>query len=204
MAQIIPLYQNWLIAIKESDSRSAFSAVYTKFWKDLFVHALKRLKDEQHAEDIVQELFVHFWEQRQKLDTEMNLPAYLYGMLKYKIVDYFNSCKAKPQLLAYWAEDMHQYVIDHPEELHAYLHLEGLLDQELQKMSHNMREAILLKWDQLSIKEIAEKLNLSEQTVKNNLTDGSKRLKRSLLLHSDGQYGVVLGFAFQSIAMLIP
>lgn len=202
MAQIIPLYKNWLVAIKESDSRSAFSAIYAQFWKDLFGHALKRLKDEQQAEDIVQELFVQFWEQRQKLDIDMNLPAYLYGMLKFKIIDFFNSNKVKPQLLAYWAEDMHHYVQHHPEELDAYLHLEELLEEELQKMPHNMKEAIVLKWDQLSIKEIAEKLNLSEQTVKNNLTEGSKRLQRSLLQRGNGRYSALLCLVVQSVALL--
>lgn len=202
MAQIIPIYRNWLVAIKDSDSKGAFSALYSQFWSDLYVHAIKRVHDEQHAEDLVQEVFIQLWEQRAKFDIEMNLPAYLYGMLKFKIIDFFNSSKAAPQLLAHWAEDMHHYVQDHPEELEAYLQLEDLLDKELQKMPRNMKDAILLKWDQLSIKEIAQQLNLSEQTVKNNLTEGSKRLQRALVQRHPGRYSALLYLAVQSLDLL--
>lgn len=202
MVQIIPLYKNWLVAIKDSDSTVAFSAMYRQFWEDMFLHALRRVKDEQFAEDLVQDLFIQFWEQREKLDIEMNLPAYLYGMLKFKIIDFFNSDKVKPKLLDHWAEDMQLYVQDNPEHLEAYLYLERLLDDELSKMPHNMKEAILLKWDQMNIKEIATKLHLSEQTVKNNLTEGGKRLQRALIQRDHGKYSALLFLAIQSVDLL--
>ncbi len=140
-------------------------------------------------EDILQELFVQFWERRHTIDIQMNLQAYLKGMLKYKIIDFFNSNKAKDKLLDHWSKHIFDYVQEHPEDLNTYLALEKLLEEELEIMPHNMRQALLLKWEHLSIREIATRMGLSEQTVKNNLTEASKRLRKAILGYQHVQNG---------------
>lgn len=199
MSLITPLYESWLLAIK-NDDKDAFGLLYHRLWDDLYNHALRRVRDAQHAEDLVQEVFIQFWEKRDLLDTKMNLPAYLYGMLKHKIVDFFNSNKIKPQLLDFWAEDLHNFVQQKPEELETYRTLEQLLAQELDRMPANMKQIILLKWDECSIRDIAIHLGLSEQTVKNNISEGSRRLKQALLSRGIDRYSTtVLLLAMQSL-----
>ncbi|PRD56110.1 RNA polymerase sigma factor [Sphingobacterium gobiense] len=194
-------HEAWLLAIRELDDKEAFGKLYRCFWDGLYAHALRRIRDAQHAEDIVQELFIQFWEKRKRLDTQINLPGYLYGILKHKIIDFFNASKVKPQLLDFWAEDLYTFVQQHPEELETYLALEQLLSEELNKMPASMKQAILLKWDKFSIRDIANRLELSEQTVKNNISEGSKRLKHALLSRGIDGYNATLVFlAIQSIA----
>ncbi|GGH16859.1 sigma-70 family RNA polymerase sigma factor [Sphingobacterium alkalisoli] len=203
MSQVVPLHRGWLLAIKERNDKDAFGAVYRVYWEELYNHALRRVRNEQQAEDLVQELFIQLWEQRERLDTMMNLPAYLYGMLKYKIIDFFNSNKVKPQLLDLWATDLHHYVQQNPDELEAYYALERLLDRELDSMPLNMKQAILLKWDKLSIRDIAVQLGLSEQTVKNNISVGSKRLQHALLVNNSDAYSTLAVLATQSLTLLL-
>lgn len=181
MDQIPIIYQQWLKAISERNDTTAFGELYQSCWKDLYQHASRRIFDPQDVEDMLQELFVQFWEKRHTIDIQMNLPAYLKGMLKYKIIDFFNSSKAKDKLLDHWSKHVFDYVQHHPEELETYLALEKMLEEQLEIMPHNMRQALLLKWDHLSIREIALRLGLSEQTVKNNLTEASKRLRKALV-----------------------
>ncbi|WP_282637106.1 RNA polymerase sigma factor [Sphingobacterium thalpophilum] len=181
MDQIPIVYREWLQAIKERSDASAYGQLYRYCWKDLYEHASRRILDPQDVEDILQELFVQFWEKRHSIDIQMNLPAYLKGMLKYKIIDFFNSNKAKDKLLDHWSKHVFNYVQHHTEDLETYLALEKMLEEELEVMPHNMREVLLLKWEYLSIREIAVRLGLSEQTVKNNLTEASKRLKKAIL-----------------------
>ncbi|TJZ53719.1 sigma-70 family RNA polymerase sigma factor [Sphingobacterium olei] len=203
MSQVVPLHRGWLLAIKERNDKDAFGAVYRVYWEELYNHALRRVRNEQQAEDLVQELFIQLWEQRERLDTMMNLPAYLYGMLKYKIIDFFNSNKVKSQLLDLWATDLHHYVQQNPDELEAYYALERLLDRELDSMPLNMKQAILLKWDKLSIRDIAVQLGLSEQTVKNNISVGSKRLQHALLVNNSDAYSTLAVLATQSLTLLL-
>lgn len=183
------VHQRWLRAIKEHNDTVAYEELYRYCWKDLYQHAARRIIDRQDVEDILQELFVQFWEKRHSIDIQMNLPAYLKGMLKYKIIDFFNSTKAKDKLLDHWSKHIFEYVQHHPEDLKTYLALEKLLEEELEIMPHNMRQALLLKWEHLSIREIATRMGLSEQTVKNNLTEASKRLRKAILGYQHIQNG---------------
>ncbi|PRD46323.1 RNA polymerase sigma factor [Sphingobacterium haloxyli] len=193
-------YEAWLLAIRDKDDKEAFGKLYRCFWDGLYAHALRRIRDAQHAEDMVQELFIQFWEKRKRWDTQINLPGYLYGILKHKIIDFFHASKMKPQLLDFWAEDLYTFAQQHPEELETYLALEQLLSEELNKMPANMKQAILLKWDEFSIRDIATRLGLSEQTVKNNISEGSKRLKQALLSSGiDGYSTVIVLLVLQSL-----
>lgn len=189
MAELNIEHTQMLSAIKNYGDQHAFSNLYNKFWEDLYRHAIKRINDSQAVEDLMQELFVQFWERRADIDIHMNLPAYLFGMLKYKVIDYYGTLKNQPQLSTNLAEHLHKYVQSHPDELETYLALEQILELELQKMSTNMQQAVLLRWEHCSIKEIAQKLNLSEQTVKNNLSEATRRLQKGLLNNSESVYG---------------
>lgn len=189
----------WLTAIKEQNDTTVFAALYRYFWKDLYQHVARRVHDKQDAEDILQELFVQFWDRRHQLDLQMNLPAYLKGMLKFKIIDYFNASKSKPQSLDLWSEQLYQFVQDNPQDLETYLWLEKLLDKELTVMPENMRKIMLLKWENCTNREIAKRLGLSEQTVKNNLTEAGKRFKKVLINNPDMP---VNGLALLSVFLL--
>ncbi|MDR2269677.1 MAG: sigma-70 family RNA polymerase sigma factor [Sphingobacterium sp.] len=203
MGQIPIIHQQWLKAIKERNDTTAYAELYQYCWKDLYQHAIRRIFDPQDVEDILQELFVQFWEKRHTIDIQMNLPAYLKGMLKYKIIDFFNSNKAKDQLLDYWSKHVFDYVQQHPEELETYLNLEKMLEEELEVMPHNMRQVLLLKWEYLSIREIALRMGLSEQTVKNNLSEASKRLKKAIIGYQNVQnssFSILLIFILEELS----
>ncbi|WON94875.1 MULTISPECIES: RNA polymerase sigma factor [unclassified Sphingobacterium] len=196
------VHQRWLQAIKEFNDTSAYEELYRYCWKDLYQHAARRILDRQDVEDILQELFVQFWERRHTIDIQMNLQAYLKGMLKYKIIDFFNSNKAKDRLLEHWSKHIFDYVQQHPEDLNTYLALEKLLEEELEIMPQNMRQALLLKWEHLSIREIAMRMGLSEQTVKNNLTEASKRLRKAILGYQhvqNGSFSLLLVFMIDEL-----
>ncbi len=203
MDQVPVIYREWLQAIKERSDASAYAQLYRYCWKDLYAHAARRILDPQDVEDILQELFVQFWEKRHTIDIQMNLPAYLKGTLKYKIIDFFNSNKAKDKLLDHWSKHVFSYVQQHPSHLETYLELEKMLEEELQVMPQNMRQILLLKWEHLSIREIAARMGLSEQTVKNNLTEASKRLKKAILGQENAQNGsftLLLIFALHQLS----
>ncbi|KKX48123.1 MULTISPECIES: RNA polymerase sigma factor [Sphingobacterium] len=202
MDQIPIIYQHWLQAIKERNDTNAFGELYRYCWKDLYQHAARRILDAQDVEDILQELFVQFWEKRHTIDIQMNLPAYLKGMLKYKIIDFFNANKAKNRLLDHWSNHIFDYVQQHPEELETYLALERLLEEELEIMPHNMRQALLLKWEHLPIREIALRMGLSEQTVKNNLTEASKRMRKAISARQNVQNSTLSVFLVLALEQL--
>jgi DNA-directed RNA polymerase specialized sigma24 family protein len=48
----------------------AFTAIYKRYWKKIYVTALKRLGDDQDAEEIVQDIFLNLWRKRNSLKSK--------------------------------------------------------------------------------------------------------------------------------------
>jgi RNA polymerase sigma-70 factor (ECF subfamily) len=171
---------SFLRLLREEGSRDAYTHIYNHYADQLYRHALVRVKDTVIAEEILQELFIQFWDRRASLNDQIDLDKYLYSAIKYKIIDHFNRLKTHSTKLNELAQHLKTHAEQNPDYLKTYLALEKIVELELEKMSKNMREILLLRWEKYSIPCIAEKLQLSEQTVKNNLTTAKRRLKRKI------------------------
>lgn len=167
-----------LVQQLQADDAAAFEEVFRLYWKPLYLAAYKRLHNRQEAEDIVQEVLAGVWQRRAGLHTESSLSGYLFTALKYRIISFY--AKVKPE--RFQGEILEQLLNRQTDDHYAQLlseELKGLLLQEIQKMPANMQQVYQLTRDQhYSIKEVAQKLGLSEQTVKNLTTASSKRLRK--------------------------
>jgi RNA polymerase sigma-70 factor (family 1) len=167
-----------LVQQLQANDAGAFEALFRLYWKPLYLAAYKRLHNRQEAEDIVQEVLIGVWQRRAGLNTDHSLSGYLFTALKYRIISFYAKIKTErfqgeilEQLLNMQAEDQYAQLLSDE--------LKGLLLQEIQKMPANMQRVYQLTRNQhYSIKEVAQKLGLSEQTVKNLTTSSSKRLRR--------------------------
>ncbi|TRW23605.1 hypothetical protein FMM05_13165 [Flavobacterium zepuense] len=63
----------------------AYAEIYDRFKGLLFVHAYKRLNNQEEAEDVLHDLFAALWDRRMELPIETNLPAYLYTAVRNRI-----------------------------------------------------------------------------------------------------------------------
>ena len=83
MADTIQHEQHLLYALSQGDE-SAFAEIYKSYWKLLHDTAYKRLGDEDQAKDVVQDIFVKLWHQRETLEID-NLKAYLQSAARYQV-----------------------------------------------------------------------------------------------------------------------
>lgn len=171
-------YKLWK-SISEHDDREAFDRLYLSFWEQLYVMTNGRIGDQDVAKDLVQEVFVSIWEKRKKIQIKDSVSQYLMGAMKYRILDYFQSEKVKQQVLERAFAVMEQVSLDHQFYL-SYDEVERILEDELDKMPHNMKASFVLKMNNTNVKEIASQLDLADQTVSNLLSEATKRLKKSL------------------------
>jgi DNA-directed RNA polymerase specialized sigma24 family protein len=71
MGAYYPLSDNELIQLlKESDHR-AYTEIYNRYFYLLYVHACKKLRDEEQAKDVVQDVFATLWVRRES-DFQMS------------------------------------------------------------------------------------------------------------------------------------
>ncbi len=164
---------------REGDSL-AFNEIFDQFWEKLYLAALKKTGDEHVAQDIVQEIFIGLWDRREviNLDAE-TIEAYLFKSVKNKVINHFISSKGKPVGL--------ESITGEPEEIspvlfsqRRYEELESLIKEEVEKLPGNMKTIFQMRDDKLSIKQIALNLNLAEQTVKNQITEALKILRKKI------------------------
>lgn len=173
---------------------NAFTVLFQTYWRFLYTVAYRRVQDEDLAQDIVQEVFIQVWDKREKLSIEpAYLEYYLLKAIKNRIINHYTSQRIKAGVLE---QAMHLMtgMDDASYQPSRYLELDRILDEEMEKLPETMRKAFLMRNDHHSIRTIAERLNLAEQTVKNNLTEATHRLRGSLIkrLADDEPAGLLL------------
>ncbi len=130
-------------------------------------------------EDIVQEAFIDTWGQRhERFKDELSLHAYMYTSIKNKCIDHIRHNKVKEQFSDYYLQETssHEFLMD------AIIDEESrfLIHQAINRLSPQCREVILHHLAGLKNKEIAEKMNISEATVKFHKASAYKQLHKSL------------------------
>ncbi|ASZ11199.1 sigma-70 family RNA polymerase sigma factor [Chitinophaga pendula] len=164
--------------VKRGDTAS-FTCLFERYWDEMFSMAYRRLADEATAKDFVQNIFIHTWENRQQITVEDKLSPYLFTALKYSVIRHiYREAKQGttdlPLSIYSLPDETEQKKQDHYE----FDKLKDKVQSEIAAMPDKMREVFTLSYEkELSIREIALQLSISEQTVKNQLHNALKRLR---------------------------
>jgi len=165
--------------IREGDEAS-FAEVYNRFYGLLYIHAHKRLRNEEEARDVIHELFASLWAKRDSFSITTNLSGYLYSSIRNRILDMITHKKVEEKYIGSL-----QHYIDHD---HIYADyrvrerdLVTLIEREISFLPPKMREVFeLSRKSHLSHKEIAAVLDLSEQTVRTQVKKALRILRLRL------------------------
>ena len=153
----------------------SFEEVYQEYWSKLYVYSFRILQDKNVCEDLIQEIFLSFWKKRDTLNVE-NLSAYLFQSLRFQIYKYYRDTKLETLDI----EKFSNFVsVNTTDELLNLEDTKMLINGYLNKLPKRCREIFYLsRFKNLSHKEIAEELNISNQTVKNQISIASKHLQK--------------------------
>lgn len=169
-----------LAGLLKSGDRRAYTEIYNRYKWLLHVHAYKWMQDREEAKDIVHELFASLWTKRESLSFPENLSAYLYTAVRNRIFNMISHQKVESEYLSSLQHfiDEGTCVTDH---LVREKQLTALIEKEISSLPPKMREVFeLSRKSQLSHKEIAEQLQLSEQTVRKHVQHALKILRIKL------------------------
>jgi RNA polymerase sigma-70 factor (ECF subfamily) len=166
-----------LIDQLRSGDQNAFTAIYDRHCSALYRTALRILQDHELAKDVVQEAFISLFEKSNE-NTIRNLQAYLYQVVKYQCFMQLRSGKISDKHLSQINTIIASNELE--EELHAK-ELQLVLDESIAALPEKCREVFYLsRFESLSNKKIAERLNISHKTVENQITKALKILHVSL------------------------
>lgn len=167
----------------KSNDQAAFQCIYNTYWFPLYYKACLRV-DEAEAKDFIQEIMVSIWTRRSTitLTSIADLEKYLFAALKYRIISHYAYTQKKIRNLA----ALHDFLQVHTATANSMEtnEMETIIEKEVSQLPPKMQTIFRLsRNEQLSLTEIAEQLQLSKQTVKNQLSASLKRLRASLAHH---------------------
>lgn len=178
--QAIPkIGEKALIESMRNDNAAAFEQLFELHWEGLYQRAYYRLRSRELAEDVVQDVFADLWTQRRGLHVQHDLANYLGAMLKYKIIYWASQQAREEELQAHLFHQMEE-VEDSILGVMEVAALQQTIAEVVNAFPENMRRIFLLRMQDYSVAEIAEALQLADQTVRNNHTEALRRLKGKL------------------------
>lgn len=178
-----------LVQLLQKGNVEAFDLLFEGYSSRLFGFALKYFKNEADAEELVQEVFVKVWENRQMLKSELSFKSYLFTIALNQIRKHFNK---KVTSLRY-LESLKQE--SEPSENPSLQEndFETVLQQInfiIEQMPPRRRDIFTKsKLEGKSSKEIAAELNISPGTVDNQVSEALRFIRTRL---NDGNLSLLL------------
>lgn len=169
-----------LIDRLRNGDESALTELYNTFWQSLFMSSYNVLKDKELCEDMIQDIFMNIWNNREKLEIHISLKGYMYACARYQVfnqfkknkdkihVEFFDDLDKRFQHSTPETELMHEELV---QQLNAIVDNLPLKCQQVYKLSRE---------EQLSHKEIAERLDISTKTVENHITKALHVIRLSM------------------------
>ena len=162
-------------------SYKAFSKLYDEYADYIFGFALRQLRNRDAAKDVVQDTFMKLWINRSMIDSTGNYKGFLYSIARYRIIDTLRQQMNEPKFEEYIEHCSEESTDISPEDIMMYEEFLAVVAVAKNKLTPRERQIYELSRDALlSNRQIAEKLGISEQTVKNHLSSALRTLRESL------------------------
>ena len=167
----------------KSGDRTAFEAFFKAHYSHLCAYANKYVQNNDAAEEIVQDLFVNFWQKKEELMITSSLPSYFFRAVHNSCLNYIKQRtvhrKHEEIILQETKDNIYHEPFepdDHP--------MEQTIRAAIDKLPPERRKIFIMnRFNELSYKEIAGKLGLSVKTVENQIGKALKFLREELKDH---------------------
>lgn len=166
----------------KAGSHKDFNRLYELYADLLYGFVFNLTHSPSDAKDILQETFLRVWQSREQLSTEMSFKSYLYTIAHHLIIDSFRSKVQSVAFEEYIRSDAYQAFAENSVE--QQVHFDEFcrrLEEAKGKLTERQRIVFELSREKgQSISAIAQQLDISEKTVKNQLTLSVKILRTAL------------------------
>lgn len=164
-----------VVLLKESNEH-AFKELYLRYWKQVYQSAYKKIYHKEFAEELTQNLFVDLWRRRESLSIH-SLSAYLFGSLKFSIINHYKSLMVQQNYLSYVEESGHS-MVNNTDYLLMLNELSDALARGIALLPKKTAEVFRMsRIEHQSVKDISKKLNISEKAVEYHITQSLKSIR---------------------------
>jgi RNA polymerase sigma-70 factor (ECF subfamily) len=169
--------QNELILLIRNGNIKAFDEFYKQNWQPLYKMAYRATGSIDDAKDLVQNVFINFWNVRHSIDSTKFHISYLFTSLQNGIINQYKKDAVRRkgiEELMHFDNTPSYTNEDHYIAKEVALTLQTQVGELPPKMQ---RVFVLSRYEHLSISQISESLNITPRTVKNQLSNALKILR---------------------------
>ena len=157
-----------------------FETLFRSSYASLVIYAKTLIKDHDIAEEIVQDLFFRFWQNKEKIQIESSLNGYLFRSVHNSCLHYIEHQKVV---------ERHEQELsfnlspgsESPADILQYKELQARIARTIEKLPERCGQIFCMnRFEGLKYKEIAEKLSVSVKTVEANMGRALKEFRKAL------------------------
>ena len=166
----------------DSNQIIEFTITFNRHKNKIFNYVLKMVNDRMLTEDIVQNVFLKFFENLDSIKNKNNISYWLFTTARNEIYGYYRSKKTRvDQFNVYDAEEIEMEFPENLEEIFELKEMKEIILKELNNITAEQREPFIMKeFSGLSYKEIASIMDIDENTVKSRLYKTRQKLIQRL------------------------
>ena len=163
----------------KAGDRESFNRVFRRYYSPMVRFCIRYVADSDIASEIVQDLFVKLWSNREKISFNTSFESYMMTSVRNSALTYINKERSHAEAnLRIYSEESDN---TDPSETLQSNNLEESYRKILKDMPEKRREVFLAsRYDGLKYSEIAEKLGISQKTVEAQMSAAIKQLKDGL------------------------
>ncbi|GGA98724.1 RNA polymerase sigma-70 factor [Puia dinghuensis] len=171
---------NQLLLLLKSDDEAAFTEIYQRYWRKLFVVVMHRLGNTEEAREIVQDIFCHLWNKRHSLQLDYSLNTYLSAAAKYEVINRLARKDRQQRLQNRLSQNWNEATENTDDQLQFH-ELQDQLATLVRALPEKCRIVFQLSRDKgYSQKMIASELGIAEKTVEAHLANALRKLRTGL------------------------
>lgn len=166
-----------LLQLLGEESEEAFVEIYNRYWKQLYTTAYNIIQDEHFAKDAVQEVFIALWQRRPNANIQA-LKAWLQQAARFQVLKLIRAQKTDERFYSRLAAVTADIIYDNPL---LFKEQEAWLRKIIETLPEDCRLVFKLsRQEQLTYKQIASQLNISEKTVEKKMSICLKHFRQVL------------------------
>lgn len=164
----------------QEDDAAALEEALASYWTPLLEYVLRIVGSVDGAEDVVQEAFIELWSRRRSCHTSVR--AYLYRSARNMALNKRRGREVRSRLAVRVLRDGKEKRPPTPEEVFDGRVLEEAMAEALANLPERRREVFqLVRYHGMSYREVAEVMEISTQTVANQMSAALATLRRALV-----------------------
>lgn len=181
--KIDPKEEVQLLIALQSGSQEAYAKIYHFYSARIYLNILKMVKNENDAQELLQDVFFKVWTKRQLIDPQQSFRSYLFQIAKHTVYNFIRKKSLDRQVEDYLRYHMEAGYTHIEEELSEQENEDWLLKM-IQQLPPRRREIFrLCKIEGKSYAEVGETLGISTSTINDHIVKATKFIKEKYRDH---------------------